>query len=388
MKEITQAALRIDGQPMFWVLDRARRLEAQGQDIIHLEIGDPDFGTPHNVTDAAIESLRAGHTHYTSSYGLPELREAIRFATRRSRGFEPDLSQVLVTPGANTQIYYAVMCLVEPGMEVIVPDPGFSTYYSVIKMLGAKAVPVRLKEENQFRMDPKDIEAAITDRTRLIIINTPHNPTGSVMTQQEVRAVYDIAVDNDVYVYSDEIYARMSYGDVFYSPSVYDQCREHVILSNGFCKSFAMTGWRLGTLIGPELVVERMAALLQTVASCVQPFIQRAGIRAINGDQSEVAAMMQEYRARRDLLVAGLNSIPGFDCLTPDGAFYVFPNIKATGMTSDALAEYLLEDAGVALLPGTCFGANSEGYLRLCYANSKANIREALQRINTSMRKL
>jgi aspartate/methionine/tyrosine aminotransferase len=273
-------------------------------------------------------------------------------------------------------------------MEVIVPDPGFSTYYSVIKMLGANAVPVRLKEENQFRMDPKDIEAAITDRTRLIIINTPHNPTGSVMTQDEVRAVYDIAVGNDVYLYSDEIYARMSYGDVFYSPSVYDKCREHVILSNGFSKSFAMTGWRLGTLIGPEVVVERMAALLQTVASCVQPFIQRAGIRAINGDQSEVTAMMQEYRARRDLLVAGLNSIPGFDCLTPDGAFYVFPNIKATGMTSDALAEYLLEDAGVALLPGTCFGANSEGYLRLCYANSKANIREALQRINTSMRKL
>lgn len=388
MKEITQAALRIDGQPMFKVLDRARSLERAGRDIIHLEIGDPDFDTPNNVTEAAIQSLKAGHTHYTSSYGLPEFREAIRFATKRSRGFEPDLDQVLVTPGANTQIYYAIMCLVEPGMEVIVPDPGFSTYYSVIKMCGAHAVPVRLKEENQFRMDPRDIEAAITERTRLIIINTPHNPTGSVMTEQQIKQVYDIAKKYDIYLYSDEIYARMSYGDVFYSPSTYDHCREHVILSNGFSKSFAMTGWRLGTLVGPAVVVERMAALLQTIASCVQPFIQRAGIRAINGDQSQVTAMMQEYRARRDLLVGGLNAIPGFDCLTPDGAFYVFPNITKTGMTSDALAEYILEDAGVALLPGTCFGPASEGYLRLCYANSQSNIREALSRIETSMRKL
>lgn len=388
MKEITQAARRIDGQPMFKVLDRARQLEQAGRDIIHLEIGDPDFDTPNNVTDAAIQSLKSGHTHYTSSYGLPEFREAIRFATKRSRGFEPDLDQVLVTPGANTQIYYAVMCLVEPGMEVIVPDPGFSTYYSVIKMLGAHAVPVPLREENQFRMDPRDIEAAITDKTRLIIINTPHNPTGSVMTEQQIKQVYEIAKKYDIYLYSDEIYARMSYGDVFYSPSAYDHCREHVILSNGFSKSFAMTGWRLGTLVGPAVVVERMAALLQTIASCVQPFIQRAGIRAINGDQSQVAAMMQEYRNRRDLLVAGLNAIPGFNCLTPDGAFYVFPNITKTGMTSDALAEYILEDAGVALLPGTCFGPASEGYLRLCYANSQPNIREALRRIETSMRKL
>lgn len=388
MKEITQAAQRIDGQPMFKVLDRARRLEQAGRDIIHLEIGDPDFDTPNNVTEAAIQSLRSGHTHYTSSYGLPEFREAIRFATKRSRGFEPDLDQILVTPGANTQIYYSIMCLVEPGMEVIVPDPGFSTYYSVIKMLGARAVPVQLKEENQFRMDPRDIEAAITERTRLIIINTPHNPTGSVMTEQQIKQVYDIAKKYDIYLYSDEIYARMSYGDVFYSPSAYDQCREHVILSNGFSKSFAMTGWRLGTLIGPAVVVERMAALLQTIASCVQPFIQRAGIRAINGDQSQITEMMLEYKARRDLLVSGLNAIPGFNCLTPDGAFYVFPNITKTGMTSDALAEYILEDAGVALLPGTCFGPASEGYLRLCYANSQPNIREALRRIETSMRKL
>ena len=388
MKEITKAALRIDGQPMFKVLDRARQLEQAGRDIIHLEIGDPDFGTPDNVTEAAIQSLRAGHTHYTSSYGLPEFREAIRFATRRSRGFEPDLDQILVTPGANTQIYYAVMCLVEPDMEVIVPDPGFSTYYSVIKMLGAQAVPVRLRQENGFRMDPQDIEAAITERTRLIIINTPHNPTGSVMTESQIKGVYELAKKHDIYLYSDEIYARMSYGDVFHSPSIYDQCREHVILSNGFSKSFAMTGWRLGTLVGPAKVVERMAALLQTIASCVQPFIQRAGIRAINGDQSQITAMMNEYRARRDMLVSGLNAIPGFDCVTPDGAFYVFPNISATGMTSDALAEHILEDAGVAVLPGTCFGPASEGYLRLCYANSQNNIREAIKRIETSMRKL
>jgi aspartate/methionine/tyrosine aminotransferase len=381
MKKLSQVTTNIDGQPMFKYLDRAKALEAQGRHMIHMEIGEPDFDTPSNVTWAAVQSLAAGETHYGSSYGLLDFREAIRDATERSRGFRPDLNQVLVTPGANVAIFYAVYCLVDPGYEVIVPDPGFSTYYSNIKMCGAVPVRVPLKEENEFRMNPDDIESAITDKTRLIIINSPQNPTGSVLTTDEVKRIYEIAKKYDIYVYSDEIYARMNYDPVgFSSPSIYDHCKEHVILSNGFSKAFAMTGWRLGTLIGPADVIERMAALLQTTSSCVSPFIQRAGIEAIYGSQEAVNVMMTEYKARRDLLVNGLNRIKGIECLSPGGAFYVFPNIKNTGMTSDQVVEALM-DAGVVTLPGHCFGEHGEGYIRLCYATSRANIQIALDRI-------
>jgi len=385
MKNLSQVTSQIDGQPMFKYLDKAKALEAQGRHLIHMEIGEPDFDTPKNVTYAAIQALTQGDTHYTSSYGTIEFREAVRFATERSRGFKPDLNQVLVTPGANIAIYYAVFCLVDPGYEVIVPDPGFSTYYSNIKMCGAVPVRVPLKEENEFRMNPDDIEAAITDKTRLIIINSPQNPTGSVLTTDEVKRIYDIAKKYDIYIYSDEIYARMNYEGVsFSSPSIYDHCKEHVILSNGFSKAFAMTGWRLGTVIGPANVIERMAALLQTTSSCVSPFIQRAGVEAIYGSQESVTNMMNEYKARRDLLVNGLNQIKGISCLNPGGAFYVFPNIKGTGMTSDQVVEKLL-DAGVVALPGHCFGEHGEGYIRLVYATSRENIQEGLKRIEKAL---
>jgi aspartate/methionine/tyrosine aminotransferase len=305
----------------------------------------------------------------------------VQFATERSRGFRPDIDQILITPGANIAIFYAVFCLVDTGHEVIVPDPGFSTYYSNIKMCGAVPVRVPLKEENQFRMNPSDIEAAITDKTRLIIINSPQNPTGSLLTQEDVKRIYEIAKKHDIYVYSDEIYARMTYDPVgFSSPSIYDNCREHVILANGFSKAFAMTGWRLGTVIGPSVVIERMAALLQTTSSCVSPFIQRAGIEAIRGSQETVTNMMHEYKMRRDLLVDGLNRIKGITCLKPGGAFYVFPNIKDTGLTSDEVVEKLLQ-GGVVTLPGHCFGEYGNGYIRLCYATSRENIQEALHRI-------
>ena len=381
MKTLSQTALAIDGQPMFRYLDRARALEATGKSMIHLEIGDPDFNTPANVTEAAVTSLLAGETHYVSSYGASEFKQAIQEATQRSRGFTPDLNQILPVPGANIGIFYAVYCLVDPGYEVIVPDPGFPTYYSTIKMCGAVPVHVPLKESNEFRMNPADIEAAITDKTRLIIINSPHNPTGSVMTAEELKAVYDLAVKYDLYLYSDEIYARMNYDPAgFSSPSIYDQCRDRVILSNGFSKAFAMTGWRLGTLIGPEPVIERMGMLLQTTSSCVSPFLQAAGTEAIRGSQEAVYKMMDEYQARRDILVEGLNSVPGFNCLTPGGAFYVFPNITGTSLTSDQVVEQLME-AGVVSLPGHCFGEYGEGYIRLCYANSRENIKEAINRI-------
>ena len=381
MKGLSRIATSIDGQPMFRYLDRARQLEAQGRSMIHMEIGDPDFSTPRNVVLAAINSLANGRHHYTSSLGDPAFRKSVQMATFRSRHFKPDLDQILITPGANIGIFYAVYCLVDPGMEVIVPDPGFATYYSTIKMCGATAVRVPLREANEFRMSPRDIEAAITDRTRLIIINSPHNPTGSVLTQQEISDIYDICVKHDIYLYSDEIYSRMNYDPAgFSSPSVLDACRERVILSNGFSKAFAMTGWRLGAMIGPTAVIDRMAALLQTTSSCVAPFIQDAGREAIEGPQDEVYAMMTEYRERRDLLVAGLNKIYGFKCLTPGGAFYVFPNITGTGLTSDEVCEQLM-DAGVVTLPGNCFGEYGEGYIRLCYATSQINIQEALSRI-------
>lgn len=382
MKKLSTIAGNIDGQPMFKYLDRAKKLEAQGKSMIHMEIGDPDFNTPENVITAAVNSLKNGFTHYCSSFGMPDFRQTIIDATKKSRGFAPDLDQVLVTPGANIGIFYAIYCLVDPGYEVIVPDPGFATYYSTIKMCGAIPVRVPLKEENKFRMNPDDVANAITDKTRLIIINSPHNPTGSVMTPEEIKAIYEIAKEKDIYLYSDEIYSRMNYNrSTFSSPGTYDHCKEHVIISNGFSKAFAMTGWRLGTMIGPSIVIERMAALLQTTSSCVSPFIQIAGKEAIDGPQDSVYNMMEEYKSRRDLLVDGLNKIPGFECLSPGGAFYVFPNITKTGLTSEEVCNALL-DAGVVTLPGDCFGEYGNGYLRLCYATSKKDINEALKRIN------
>lgn len=381
MKGLSEASKNIDGQPMFKYLDRAKELERQGKHLVHMEIGDPDFTTPQNIIQAAYTSLNNGGTHYCSSFGLQEFRESVRQSVKHSRGFTPDLDQVLITPGANIGIFYAVFCLVDPGCEVIVPDPGFSTYYSTIKMCGANAVRIPLLEKNQFRMSPEDIEDAITEKTRLIIINSPNNPTGSVMTLNEIRLVYEIAKKHNVYIYSDEIYSRMNYDlSLIYSPSVYDQCKDYVILSDGFSKSFAMTGWRLGSLIGPKDVIERMAVLLQTTSSCVSPFIQHAGLEALEGPQESVYTMMREFKERRDLLVDGLNKIKGFSCVKPGGAFYVFPNITGTGLTSEEVFEGLL-NAGVVSCPGNCFGEHGEGYVRLCYANSKENIRLALQRI-------
>lgn len=387
MKKLSKTALNIDGQPMFQILDKIKKLEMTGSDIIHFEIGDPDFKTPKNIVDAACLALQNDYTHYTSSYGLPEFREKICQATQYSRGFTPDVDQVLVTPGANIAIFYAIYCLVEPNEEVIVPDPGFPTYYSTIKMCGAIPIRVPLKEENLFRMNPQDIEDRITDKTRLIIINSPHNPTGSVMTKQELAEVYEIAKKHDVYLYSDEIYARMVYDNKFNSPSIHDKCKERVIISNGFSKSFAMTGWRLGAVIGPKEVIERMGLLLQTTSSCVSPFIQKAAIEAISGKQDEVENMLNEYRARRDALVKGINSIDRLSCINPEGAFYIFVNIKKTGMTSEEFTHFLLDNAGIAVLPGTSFGEFGKGYIRLCYAKNIQNIERAVEKIKISLSK-
>jgi aspartate/methionine/tyrosine aminotransferase len=382
MREISNNAMNIQGQPMFKVIDKVKHLEAQGRDIVHLEIGDPDFQTPRHIADAAKKSLDAGETHYGSSWGLPDLVETMRRATYKSRGFMPDTDQVLVTPGANIAIYYSIFCLVNPGQEVLVPNPGFPTYLSSIAMCGACAVPYPLLEENGFAMRASDIEPLINHKTRLLIINSPQNPTGAITESDHLKEIYELAVKHDLYIYSDEIYSRMVYEEKnFVSIASLDQAKERVILSNGFSKAFAMTGWRLGSVIAPSVVAERMMMLLQTTSSCVSAFVQRAGIAAIEGDQSPINHMMEEYKSRRDLLVDGLNAIPGISCHKPGGAFYAFPNISSFGITSEKFADLMLEKADVALLPGSNFGSQGEGFVRLVYASSTANINKALESI-------
>jgi aspartate/methionine/tyrosine aminotransferase len=383
MKHLSVAANNVEGQPMFKVLDKVQRLERSGREILHFELGEPNFDTPPNIIEAACNALKSGETHYASSMGLYSFREIVQKTTEKSRGFKPEIDQILVTPGANAIIYLAVSCLVNPGEEVIVPDPGFPTYYSAIKYCGAVPVSVPLYESNHFRMNPEDLRKRITSKTRLIILNSPSNPTGAVMTPEEIDEVARIAEEHDIYLLSDEIYARMVFdgGNHFHTPARLDECKERTIIINGFSKAFAMTGWRLGVAIGPKEVIEKMGLVVQTIVSCVPPFIQLAGIEAIKGDQTLIEKMMAEYQKRRDILVAGLNNIPGIKCIKPEGALYVFPNIAGTGMTSEEFADFALEKAGVALLPGNNFGEHGQGFVRLCYVNTLENIELAINKL-------
>ena len=388
MKSLSDAALNVEGQPMFKVLDKVQKLERAGCEILHFELGEPNFDTPPNIVEAACDALKNGETHYVSSMGLHELREAVQKTTQISRGFKPEMDQILVTPGANAIIYLAVSCLVNPGEEVIVPDPGFPTYYSAIKYCGAIPVTVPLYECNQFRLNPDDLRKRITPNTRLIIINSPSNPTGSVMTPDEIDEVARIAEEHDIYLLSDEIYARMVFDgeNKFHTPAKLDSCKERTVIINGFSKAFAMTGWRLGVAVGPKEVIEKMGLVIQTIVSCVPPFIQAAGIEAINGEQSTIAEMRDSYQQRCDVLFRGLNSIPGIECVRPEGAMYAFPNISGTGMTSEEFADFALEKAGVALLPGNNFGKHGEGYIRLCYVNTLENIKLAVEKLREALK--
>ena len=382
MKKLSDAAHRIEGQKMFQILSTAKLLEEQGKKILHFELGDPDFCTPENIVKSAIKAIKNGDTHYAPSSGLMELKKAAADVTLRSRGFRPEPEQLLVCSGANVMIYYAAACVVNPGEEVIVPDPGFVSYFSILKFLGIKIVRIPLQEDNEFRLNPDDVKKAITANTRMIIMNSPSNPTGAVMTEDDIRKLYEIAEEYDIYLLSDEIYARMIYEDAgikHHSPSRFDHCKERTILVNGFSKSYAMTGWRLGVATGPAEVISKMGLLLETTTSCVSPFIQRAGIEALEGNQEQIVKMVQEFRNRRDVIVEGLNSLPSVTCLKPKGAFYAFPNIKKTGLTSEKFAELMLTKAGVALVPGNYFGDQGEGYVRLCYANSIENINKAIE---------
>jgi len=385
MLPLSDAASRIKGQEMFQILATARELERKGKDILHFELGDPDFSTPDNIVKAAFKSLNEGDTHYTPSSGLHDLKLMAQKVTLKSRGFTPNIDQLVVTSGANVQIYYAIACTVNPGDEVIVPDPGFVSYYSILNFLNVKSVPVALREDLGFTMKPEDIEKAITPRTKMIIINSPSNPTGGVVNKEQWQQIYNIAVKYNLYILSDEIYARMVYPDSekFFSPSEFDKCKKNTIIVNGFSKAYAMTGWRLGVLTAPSHVAERVALLQETQLSCVPGFIQKAGIEALSDRSTPyVKNMLEEYRKRRDIMVDGLNGINGINCYKPKGAFYVFPNIVETGFKSRELANDLLMNAGIACAPGPVFGPHGEGYLRFCYVNSIENIEKMLERLN------
>lgn len=383
---LSDMANRVKGQPMFKVLSRVKSMEAQGKSIVHFEIGDPDFDTPKHIVEACYKSILAGHTHYADSMGNRDFREIICKNNIHTRGFEPSLEQVLIVAGANSIIFYAVASAANPGDEVIITDPCFPTYTSVIDMCGVKAVKVPLLESNKFCINPQDIRKAITSKTRMIIINSPNNPTGSVMPKSLQIEMFNIAKENRLYLLCDEVYARMNYSEEpFYSPSIIDSCKEYTLVLNGFSKTFAMTGWRLGCCIGPERLIEKMGLMVQTIISCVSPFIQDAGIAAITGPQDRAFEMVNIYRRRRDILVDGLNKIPEISCIYPQGAFYAFVNITKTGKTSAQFTDFLLDKAGVAVLPGADFGNCGEGYIRMCYANSEDNIREGLKRIKAVM---
>jgi aspartate aminotransferase len=384
MKHFSEASKVLEGQRMFQILTQARQMQLAGQDIVHFEIGDPDFDTPSNIVDKCVEALRSGDTHYTNSSGTEAFKRAAAEITKKSRGFVPSHDQILVTQGGNVQIYYALACTVNPGEEVVTIDPCFVSYRSIMKFLGIVPVSVPLYEENQFQLDPRDLERAITPQTRMILINSPHNPTGAVLGESEMKAIYDIAEKYDLYLVSDEVYGRMVYEDAdtkFASPSVYDECRDRTIVIHSFSKSYAMTGWRIGAMTAPSDLASKMALLLETTTSCVSPFIQAAAIEAMTASQVAISSMMLEYRKRRDLMIEMLNQVNGVSCRYPKGAFYAFANVKKSGMTDVEFADYILRKVGVAACPGSFFGKYGEGYVRFCFANSPENILKGIGRL-------
>ncbi len=379
---------RLGTETAFEVLARARALEAQGREVVHLEIGEPDFDTPKHIIDAACQALRSGYTHYTPSAGIPELRQAIAEEMSRTRGIPVEAENVVVTPGGKPIMFYVILALAEPGDEVIYPNPGFPIYESMINFTGAKPVPIPLREEYNFAFDLDEFRKLVTDKTRLIIINSPHNPTGGILDKETLHEIAKIAMERDIPVLSDEIYDRILYDGEFYSIASIPGMQERTIILNGFSKTYAMTGWRLGYGVMPKDFAVHITRLMTNSNSCTNAATQIAGIAALKGPQDDVDRMVAAFRERRDVIVKGLNQIPGVSCVLPSGAFYAFPNIKGTGMKSKPLADYLLNEAGVACLSGTSFGAYGEGYLRLSYANSVENIKKALERMADAIAKL
>jgi aspartate/methionine/tyrosine aminotransferase len=373
---------RLGTETAFEVLSKAKALERQGRSIIHLEIGEPDFDTPENIVEAAVDALHKGWTHYGPSAGLPELRHEIAKYVSRTRGVDVFPDEVVVVPGGKPIMFFTMMALIDEGDEVIYPNPGFPIYESMINYVGGTAVPIQLHEERDFALDVNELAALITDRTKLIILNSPQNPTGGILPREDIEEVARIIGDRNIMALSDEIYSRLQFEGEPFSIMQIPGMQERTILLDGFSKTYAMTGWRIGYgVMRPDLAAQ-MTRLMTNSNSCTASFTQMAGIEALRGDQSAVGRMCAEFKHRSEIFVGGLNRIKGFSCRMPKGAFYVFPNITATGWQSKALADALLEQTGVAALSGTAFGKFGEGYVRFSVANSLANLAEALHRID------
>ena len=382
-RELTRPPLaaalgRLGTETAFEVLARARALEAAGRRVIHLEIGEPDFPTPAHIVEAGAKALRDGHTHYCPAPGLPALREACAEHLSRHRGLEIEPGRVVVAPGAKPFLLFGVLATCDPGDEVIYPNPGFPIYESVIRWAGATPVPLPLREETGFAFEPADLAERLTPRTKLVVLNSPANPTGGIVERELNRGIARVLAEHPCWILSDEVYSELLYDAAHDTVAGHEGLLERTILLDGFSKTFAMTGWRLGYAALPEPLVEPVTRLLINSVSCTPPAVQLAGVAALTGPRGEVDAMREEFRRRRDAVVAGLNALPGVSCLVPRGAFYAFPNVTGTGIPSDALAARLLDEAGVAVLSGTAFGAHGAGYLRLSYANSLERIEEAL----------
>ncbi len=376
---------RLGTESAFEVLARAKALEAAGRTIIHLEIGEPDFPTAGHISEAAVEALRAGHTHYVPAPGIPALREAVAAFLERTGRMRVSPDRVVVTPGAKPIMFFTILALAGPGDEVLYPDPGFPMYESITAFAGATPVPVPLRAGNGFLMDTAELERLVSPRTKLLIINSPHNPCGSALTREDCAAIAEIAQRHDIAVLSDEVYWAIRYGPGHASVLDVDGMADRTILLDGWSKTYAMTGWRLGFGVFPPALVEPVTRLAINSVSCTSAFSQYAAIAALDGPQDGVRDMVATFRRRRDIIVAGLNDIPGISCVQPQGAFYAFPDITGTGLTAGQLQARLLDEAGVATLSGSSFGAHGEGFLRLSYANSAQNIATALDAIKSAV---
>lgn len=379
---LADSIARLGTESAFSVLARARELERQGRSVVHLEIGEPDFDTPPHVVEAAARALRDGQTHYCPAAGLPELREAAAHDLSARRGGLPvDPANVLIANGAKPFLFFTVLATCNPGDEVIYPDPGFPIYESAIRWAGATPVPIALHEDRDFAFDLDELASLLTPRTKLVILNSPQNPTGGVLSAEDCAAAARLIAGTNAWVLSDEVYARMLYGGDFATVATEPGMLERTILLDGFSKTYAMTGWRCGFAAVPPALVDPIVKFFVNSTSCVPPFVQLGGVAALTGPQDAPAAMVEEFRARRDLVVEGLNALPGVTCRLPRGAFYVFPNVAGTGIPADELATRLLDEAGVAVLSGSAFGKVGKDNLRLSYANSQENLREALRRM-------
>jgi aspartate/methionine/tyrosine aminotransferase len=379
---------RLGTETAFSVLARARALEREGREIIHLEIGEPDFDTPLHIRDAAVAALHAGETHYCPSAGIPQLREEAARYLARSRGVEIDPSSVLVSTGAKPFLFFTILATCNPGDEVVYPDPGFPIYESAIRWAGATPVPLPLLEERDFAFDLGDLESRLGPKTKLVILNSPQNPTGGALTPEETERAAALLSESTAWVLSDEVYSRMVYDGEFASVASHPGLLQRTVLLDGLSKTYAMTGWRCGFAAVPEPLVDPLVRFFVNSTSCVPPFVQLAGVAALSGPQDEPRAMVEEFRARREIVVEGLNGLPGVSCRVPRGAFYAFPNVSEVPLAADVLADRLLQEAGVAVLAGSAFGRHGTDNLRISYANSRENLALALERMRDFLERL